>query len=356
MIFKVRHPTLSKYILGNISLAFIAILFVLSFIVIGNQIVRFLIKGQALGIENLGSFIIFGTVKFLPVLLSLSLFLAILVTLSRFHQNTEMTAMQSLGVKKRYFWRYILPIVVVIVTLVLWMQFFLNPYALFKVQNMQKSVDKVRAVTKISPKKFHYFGNGKIVLYADFVDKQQKMSDLFIQSQQNSQNLIIVAQSGYIDYDQHNFTLKLYLANGKVYQDITSTARPNIISFGQYQLLLEHKPVITTKKEIKTDIKTQTIIELWQQWDAQKNAEFSYRLSMGFAIFLLSILAILLARLNPQKISTTVIVVWGAVIFVLYYNLLSVARKLMLENGWHLFWVHLIFIALIIWLYFKQKP
>ncbi len=355
-----KHPILLRYLLTKIGISFLVITFILSAIIIGNQIIQFLIKGQELGINDLGGFITASAVKWLPILLSFSLFLAILTTISNLYINTEMIAMRSLGVKNRYLWLYISPLVLIVSAIILYLQFYITPEAKFKAKLLKRIADKTELSTQIKPKTFHYFLDKQLVLYVDNVVNDNLLKQVFLRWQQDNQDVVIHATDGKLDYNGKLGVLHLILKDGTLYQNaaINSNEQMRVVNFKQYRVLLgdlAKKNINQIKNNIKKSVKTQTFTELITNPSKAQSIEIYYRLSNAIAIIILSLFAVLLMRAQPYQFNALQVIIIGIISFVLYYNLLSVAKKYMLSGGINIMWVHILFLLLSIALYFRQK-
>jgi lipopolysaccharide export LptBFGC system permease protein LptF len=76
-----------------------AVFLIISLVVFGNQVVLMIKESIKYGIPttDLVPLIGFNMIRDIPLILSLSLFLAIILTVSKFYKNSEAVVMNSLG-------------------------------------------------------------------------------------------------------------------------------------------------------------------------------------------------------------------------------------------------------------------
>ena len=356
----IRYKILVGYIFTHIISLYLAIFGVLSLVIVGNQAIRFLIKGQEIGVDNIGLFIGFNALKFLPILLSLSLFLSIIIALGRLYKNSEMVAMQSVGLNTKYLLLSVQLIVIPIMIIVGSIQLYINPWAVLETKTIQKTADNMAGLTRINANKFYHFLNNSITLYAQKADLSGKnLESVFLKLNQAKKESIVVAKYGIIDKDFQAGRTTLILKDGTLYHGLLSDKNHNITTFKQYDILLKNKPKQTMTDLIDTiqrnQVETQTLSQLLHQTSKTQAIELHRRLSHPISVLLLCLLAVMLAKTSHRSGGLMNKILLGVFIFILYHNLLSIVKKAMLDGGMHLWWVHTMMVILIYWLYYKQQ-
>jgi lipopolysaccharide export system permease protein len=98
-IFKHQNTIISKYLLSNLTVFFFAIAFVIGLIVFGNQFYLTFQDSLSFGIpiKELMPLVGFNMLRDVPVILTLSLFLSIIITISQLYKNSEAVVMYSIG-------------------------------------------------------------------------------------------------------------------------------------------------------------------------------------------------------------------------------------------------------------------
>ena len=99
IILKYQNSRIAKYILRNLVTLFLAIIFILGLVVFGNQFVLMVQESieRGIPIQELMHLVSFNMIRDVPLILTLSLFLAIIITISRLYKNSEAIVMNSMG-------------------------------------------------------------------------------------------------------------------------------------------------------------------------------------------------------------------------------------------------------------------
>ena len=100
--------------LKNLVVFFVSIFFIIGLVVFGNQFVLTVQESVEHGIpfRELMPIVSFNMLRDLPVILSLSLFLAIIVSISQLYKNSEAVVMNSFGINDKSFIYCLQPIII----------------------------------------------------------------------------------------------------------------------------------------------------------------------------------------------------------------------------------------------------
>ena len=117
--FKFKNTIISRYLLSNLFAFFFAITFIIALIVFGNQFVLTTQESISIGIpiKELMPLVGFNMLRDIPIILILSLFLSIIITISQLYKNSEAVVMNSIGLGDRAFMNLIKPIVFLLLLL-----------------------------------------------------------------------------------------------------------------------------------------------------------------------------------------------------------------------------------------------
>jgi lipopolysaccharide export system permease protein len=169
----------------------VAVFVALFAIMLTTQLIRLL--GQAAGGELASEAVVallgFGALNYLPILLSLTVFVAVLLTLSRCYRDSEMIVWFTSGVPLTAFvtpvLRFALPVVVVIALLSL----FLSPWALSKSAAYKNQVESRDDVSQVSPGAFRESATADRVFFVEGVEgaaaAATKVKNVFVSSTQH---------------------------------------------------------------------------------------------------------------------------------------------------------------------------
>ena len=336
-IFNFPNTIISKYLLKSLVVFFIAIFFIIGLIVFGNQFVLTVQESVEHGIplRELMPIVLFNMLRDLPIILSLSFFLSIIITISQFYKSSEAVVMNSVGLGDKSFIHAIQPFIVVLFLIVFFLTIFAVPWA-----KQQKSIAEEKTVNAsefsfITEGKFESFKNGEIIFYASessLADNagEQYMEEIFIYVSNKDKPIVVLASEATKYTDSKNESIYLRLKDGMRYEGLPGDVNINIMNFDYYDLEIVSGEV---KKSLSnfSEIEEKMSIDLILEGGVLANAEIQWRLSQPISILILSIFAVLLGKNSPRS-GKGVNLLFGIVIFMLYNNSLLVAKN-SIENG-----------------------
>ena len=186
-IFNFPNTIISRYLLKSLIVFLVSIFFIIGLIVFGNQFVLTVQESVEHGIpfQELMPIVGFNMLRDIPIIFSLSLFLAIIISISQMYKSSEAVIMNSVGIGDKGFIYYIQPIVILSFIVVFILTIYAVPWA-----KQQKSFAEDQTVNAsefsfITEGKFESFKNGEIVFYASessAIDSagEQNMEEVFI--------------------------------------------------------------------------------------------------------------------------------------------------------------------------------
>ncbi len=344
----------------NVSVLFFAMIFIIGLVVFGNQFVLVVKESvrQGVLIQELMPLIGFNMIRDVPLIFSLSLFLAIILAVSQLYKNSEAIVLNSLGLGDKHFIVFIQPVVVLATLFILLLTISAVPWAKEQKNLLVEETKKDYEYSFIKEGEFQEFKDGEIVFYASETStpddvQEQNMEEIFIYASAKGRPLIVLASEAtkYTDPDTHSVYLRL--KDGIRYQGIPSNKNKSILKFDQYDLQIISGE--TQKTEIiYTKIEGRSTLDLLSQEGNIAAAELQWRLSQPLSVLILSALGVLLGKASPRGGKSVGLLI-GVVIFMLYNNGLLMAKGA-LERGeidaWiGLWWVHLLVVVLTIILY-----
>ncbi len=328
---------------------------VLLAITITTQLIRFLgyaARGN-ISTDAVLTFLGFASLRYLPILLSLTLFLSVLLTLTRSYRDSEMvvwfTSGRGLTAWIRPVLIYATPIVLVIAALSL----LLSPWALTKAEEFRRQLESRDEVAVISPGVFKEARHDDRVFFVDkLAANLSTVSNIFIHSREGKEIGTTVAKEGYQE-TAPNGDRFLVLLNGRRYIGPPGSAEYRIIEFDKYSLRIEANEA----RAFLPTAKSKPTIELWGEDTPQARAELTWRVGLPLSALMLCLLAIPMSFVNPRAGRSLNLMV-AALLYMVYSNLLSVSQawvaqeKLGALTGMAV--VHLSVLVLIALLFFRR--
>lgn len=308
------------------------------------------------------------TVKMLGLMLPLTLFIGILLTLGRWYRDSEMTVLAACGVGLLHFVRPTLLLATGFALVVALFSFYLAPISASLILKLKSEASSRYEVGGILPGVFNEVRYGKGSYYVENIDRNTaNLSNIFVSTEQVDREGVLVAESGYQQTDTETGDQLLVLRNGTRYEGVPGQADYRIMQFETYMLRLEPAPVrdpqirfeaLTTfqllDKNNAIHVRGAATVPRWYHGAA---AEWHARLSKPVMLFLLTLLALVFSYTHPRRSRYGGLFV-AVLVYFLYTNLLGVGDA-MLKQGrvpaaLGLWWVHGLFLALSVYLLMRR--
>ena len=362
--FSFKTTKIAKYIMRNLVAYFCVITFIIGLVVFGNQFVLTVQESIDRGIpfQELMPLISFNMIRDVPVILVLSIFLAVIITISQLYKNSEAIVMNSIGLGDKAFLSVIKPLAIILFLFVLFLTAYAVPWAKQQKSAAEEETKNASEFSFITEGKFESFKKGDIVFYASDstsidVDGEQNMEEIFIYASDNGNPVIVLASEATKYIDPKSKSIYLRLRDGVRYQGLPSSENINILNFDSYDLEIVSGEV---QKSIATftEIEEKTTLDLLKQGGLLAIAELQWRLSLPLSILILVVFAVYLGKTSPRG-GKGINILIGIFVFMLYNNGLLVAKS-SIENGLlspiiGMWGIHLIAILFLMLLYqFRQ--
>jgi len=330
-IFKYQNTIISRYLLTNLVVFFFAITFVIGLIVFGNQFVLTAQESISFGIpiKELMPLIGFNMIRDIPIILTLSFFISIIVTISQLYKNSEAVVMNAIGLGDKSFLNLIKPIVFFTFIIIFYLTIFAVPWAKQQKSYAEDETVNASEFSFITEGKFESFKDGEIIFYASQSDSndsvgEQNMEEIFIYAYDNASPVIVLASEAKKYTDAKNDSIYLRLKNGTRYEGLPSDGNINILNFEKYDLEIVSGDV---QKSISSfsEIEEKNTIDLLKEGGLKANAEIQWRISQPISVLILSMFGVFLGKTSPRT-GKGINLIIGLVVFMLYNNALLVAK------------------------------
>ena len=336
-LFNFQNTIISRYLLRSLALFFLAITFIIGLLVFGNQFVLTVQESVEHGIPfaELMPLVGFNMLRDIPIILTLSFFLSIIITISQFYKNSEAVVMNSIGLGDKNFINIIQPIVIFLFLVVFFLAIFAVPWAKQHKSLAEDETINASEFSFISEGKFESFKDGEIVFYASDSSKldsagEQNMEEIFIYSSDNESPIIVFASEAKKYIDTKTKSTYLRLKDGVRYEGLPSSNNIKILDFEAYDLEIVSGEVIKSISNF-SKIEEKNSVDLLTQGGLLANAEMQWRFSQPISILILSVFGVFLGKSSPRS-GKGVNLIIGLVVFMLYNNGLLLA-KTSIENG-----------------------
>ncbi|MDR0735978.1 MAG: LPS export ABC transporter permease LptF [Zoogloeaceae bacterium] len=291
-------------------------------IIVSTQLIRLLNEAASgkLAAEAVATLLGFAALNYLPVLLSLTLFMAILLPLSRAYRDSEMVVWFSSGLPLTAWMlpvsRFALPAVLVVAILSL----FLSPWALSRSEAYRNQLDAKSDTAQIAPGTFREASSGERVFFVEKLSEDAAtVQNVFVTTVQEGRLGVIMADTG-TQKTLENGDRFLVLNRGQRYEVVPGTPEFRVMEFDRYSVRVQEARV----REIGRTPRTMSILEL-DAANPRDAGEILWRLGLPISALLLAFLAVPLSFVNPRA-GRSLNMIFAILVFAIYNNLLSVAQ------------------------------
>jgi lipopolysaccharide export system permease protein len=324
-------------------------------IIVVSQLIRLLsyaVSGEV-AVDGVLALLGFSAMNYLPVLLSISLFISILLTLSRSYRDSEMVVWFCSGVGLTRWIRPVLWYAVPVVVLIALLSLLLSPWALRKSDEFKSKLESRDDVTSATPGMFRESKQADRVYFIDNVDVgSNRVGNIFVQSNQNGKVGTMVARQG-LQETLPNGDRFLVLLNGTRYEGTPGQRDYRIVEFERYAMRIDAVPV----KPPDPQVKTMSTLELWRNPTTWSLSELDWRLGLPISATVLALLAIPLGYVNPRA-GRSLNLILAIVLYMLYNNMISVTNTWVgqgkLSPGIGLWGIHLAMLAVTLLMFYRR--
>lgn len=302
----------------------IAVFVVLLAITLITQVIRLLDQAAsgALAPDGVAALLGLRTVGLLPVLLSGTLFVSVLLTLSRAYRDSEMVVWFSSGLSLLAWGRpvalFALPLALVIGLLSL----VLSPWAVAKGEELRQILNARDEGSYVLPGTFHESRHSDRVFFVEALDKdQRRVENVFVYSARKEDQGVLVARRGFVEVADNGDRF-LVLLDGSRFDGQPGSPEYKIMHFERYAVRIEEA---AARPGVPPSSKSRSTLDLLQASDSQSLAELGRRIGVPVSALLLAFLAIPLSAVNPRA-GRSVNLVLAILVYMVYSNTLSVAQ------------------------------
>jgi lipopolysaccharide export system permease protein len=264
----------------------------------------------------------FAALIYLPVILSLTAFISVLLVVARSYQDSEMIVWFASGLSLMRWIRPIMTIGLPIVLLTAALSLWLTPWASRLSAEYKETFRNREDISRISPGKFQESASGDRIFFVEGLSTDtSKVENVFVSQSQGKNNSVVVAQEGSIIVDQRGDKL-LELRNGHRYDGKPGAPDFQTMDFGRYVI------VVSTAQRELTDNKSARVLStrsLIDTPDPSNMAELLWRVSLPIMCLLQMLLAIPLGFVNPRRGRTLNLMI-ALVLAVSYLNSVGIVQ------------------------------
>ena len=348
MIF--RRALLREF--SNLALAVFAALFAIT---LTTQLIRLLGQaaiGKVLS-EGVLALLAFSALNYLPILLSLTLFITVLVTLSRSYRDSEMVIWFGSGLSLLAWVRPVLLFAAPLIALVAVLSLFLSPWAIRKAEEYRSQMERRDEASRVAPGVFREASNADRVFFVEEIPGDQiNVQNVFIAQMKGDDLGIIVSRRGFREVAPNGDRF-VVLLDGRRYEGVPGTLDFKMMDFERYAQRIEARE----RQAEASSVKAMSTLALVREKGNPQLAELLWRIGLPISGLILVLLAIPLSFVNPRAGRSTNLL-FALLAYMVYANLLSIAQAWVSQGRmpFHIGWwvVHAGMFALMILLFYRR--
>ena len=326
----------------------VGILIIFFFLVVGSRFVGYF-EQAAEGVINpnlVYKIVALRFPDFITLLIPLSFFLGLVVTISRLYSDREIYGYFSVGLSRNDLIKFLIPQAIGFFLVTLTLSIFIAPYTkelsreLISIDSFEEKLESIK------PKELISFNQEDNFIYAESKDDNYLKGLVLFTTNQNKSTFIIAEELNYKDKNQSTI---LEFKEGSFYQNIFYDETGLISEFGNLKI------------PVKSDLKTISGLSLSKLFDfsaKSSSSEIYWNVSIPITIFILLVIGVYISKVNPRQGRFSVLLP-AIFVYILYLSLLILGRESYDSDatfGYLYIWlVHFIFMIFATFLIFKNN-
>jgi lipopolysaccharide export system permease protein len=290
---------------------------------------------------------------YLPVLLSITLFFAVLMTLSRGYRDSEMIVWFSSGLPLTAWIRPVAVFAAPLVLVIAVLSFVLTPWAAQQAEQFKNKLEHQDEISRVSPGVFRESARSDRIVFVEGVDgNSREVQNIFVNSLIDNRLSITMSKRGYQE-THPNGDRFLVLMNGRRYDGTPGTPEYKVWDFEKYSLRIDSPE----PPDLQASISALSTLALLETPDNGHKAELMWRIGLPLAAFNLALLAIPLSFVNPRA-GRSANLLLACLIYMVYSSMMRIASswvtqgRLQFEIGW---WVVHVAMLLVLFALFYRR-
>ena len=342
-----KKNILSKSLNMEVLKSSLSILLIFFLLVVGSRVVGYF-EQAAEGYIDPGiimSVVALRFPDFITLLIPLSFFLGILITVSRLYAEREIYGFFSIGLAPIDLVRFLAPQAIIYFVITLILSLYVAPYTKALSQEMLSIDSFEEQIEALQSKKLFSLKDGGGFIYVEDAEETNlKGVKLF---QPNGDNSFLVLADALIVKENGN-DLDLNFLDGSMYKGIFSNSSQLVSTFGEFKLSLDGDV---------NQISGVSLSKIFDYSSTSDSASLQWSISIPFTIIVLLFMGVYMGAVKPRQGRFSVILP-GMLVYVTYLSLLIYGRESIADNptsGIGLWWVHFLFCLFLVGYIFKDN-
>ena len=300
-----------------------AVFMALFAIALTTQLIRLLGKaaGGSIPTDAVLAFLGFFALGALPVLLSLTMFISVLMTLTRSWRDSEMVIWFSSGLPLTAWLKPVMLFALPLIAVSGALSLFISPWAAQMAGQYSSKLETRDDVSRVTPGVFGETANKERVYFVESVSGHtNEVQNVFVSSVQQGKGGVSMSRSGRTE-TAPNGDRFIVLEQGRRYEGSPGDEQYRVTEFDRYAARIESREGAEPERNQKT-------MSTWALISRPTNenlAELVWRIGIPLSSFILVLLAIPMSFVNPRA-GRSANLLFALLTFMVYSNLLSVSQ------------------------------
>ena len=277
-----------------------------------------------------------ATLGYMAVLLTVSLFVAVLIVLVRWYKDSEMIVWFASGLSITNLinpiLRFATPLIIIITLLALFVWPWANRESTLISQRFQQRDD----VSMVTAGQFKESAKAERVFFIEELDvDKSEVKNIFVADSKNGRLNIAVASTGFIQNSEGG-EKSIVLNHGRRYEGQPTQPDFRILEFDEYATKIHSKEALAPPPRDREKTIRELINEPNPAFVNPSQAELLWRIGLPLMALGLVLIAIPLAYVNPRLGNYTAMF-YAVLIYLIYSNLLNLTQNFVSQGKMNVF-------------------
>ncbi|SFZ74673.1 LPS export ABC transporter permease LptF [Chitinimonas taiwanensis] len=281
-----------------------------------------LAAGGRVASEAIAALLGFVLLGIVPWLLSLTVFITVLMTLTRAWRDREMDIWFAAGQPLTAWVRPVLIFAVPMALLSASLSLGMTPWAKQKSREYREQLATRDDMSALAPGMFKESSRADRVYFIEnFSGDGGAARNIFVQSREGERQTVTIAEQGYLMSHPDGERI-LVLQNGRRYDGVQGQADYRVIEFAEARVRVEEGD----RRTVGTATEAKTTLALLGSADPEEQGELAWRIAIPISAILLALVAVPLAYVNP-RVGRTFNLLIAVLLFSIYLNLINLGQS-----------------------------
>ncbi len=270
----------------------------------------------------------FSALIYLPVILSMTAFIAVLLVVARSYQDSEMVVWFASGLSLMRWIRPVLQVGLPLVILTALLSLWLTPWASRLSYEYKERFRNREDISRISPGKFQESAAGDRIFFVEGLSSNaSKVQNVFVSQREGALHSVVVAQEGMVTLDERGDKL-LELGRGRRYDGEPGGKDFRTMDFQRYVVVVSRN-----EKELVDNRSARVLptLDLVRDPTPMNKGELLWRIAVPLMCLMQMLLAIPLGFVNPRRGRTLNLMI-ALVLAVSYSNAVGIMQAVVAQG------------------------